>query len=74
MLAEPGKAPRELMPLQSGAQYVDPGYLVFAAERTLVGRRFDLSRGEVIGEPFSIADSIGYFFSTLLRKSRSTCT
>jgi len=40
MLAEPGTPPRPLMPLQSKAEYVEPGYLVFAADGALVGRRF----------------------------------
>jgi Tol biopolymer transport system component len=68
MLADPGTPPRALMPLQSKAQYVDPGYLVFAADGALVGRRFDLARGEVTGDPFSIAPSVGYFFSTTVAR------
>jgi eukaryotic-like serine/threonine-protein kinase len=68
MLLEPGVGSREVMPLQSSAQYVDPGYLVFAAEGALVGQRFDLSRAAVIGEPFSIADSVGYFFTTTVAR------
>ena len=64
MLAEPGTPPRPVMPLQSNAQYVEPGYLVFAADGALVGRRFDLARGEVTGDPFSIAPSVWYFLST----------
>jgi eukaryotic-like serine/threonine-protein kinase len=64
MLGEAGKDPREVMPLQSPAQYVDPGYLVFAREGALVGQRFDLARSAVGGAPFSIADPVSYFFTT----------
>ncbi|MBZ5558253.1 MAG: serine/threonine-protein kinase [Acidobacteriia bacterium] len=68
MLSEPGKASREVMPLQSSAQYVDPGYLVFAREGTLVGQRFDLARGALVGAPFSIADPVGYFLTTTVAR------
>jgi Tol biopolymer transport system component len=64
MLAAEGKPPREIRPMQSGAQYVAPGYLLFAADGALVGQRFDASRGEVSGNPFSIADKVDYFYST----------
>ncbi|HYK42818.1 MAG TPA: hypothetical protein VE007_10555, partial [Thermoanaerobaculia bacterium] len=64
MLAEPGKKPRLVMPMQSAVQYVDPGYLVFAKEGVLLARSFDLASGRVTGEPFSIAEHVRYFLST----------
>jgi serine/threonine protein kinase/Tol biopolymer transport system component len=64
MLAEPGKRPRPVMAMQSAVQYVDPGYLVFAREGTLLAQRFDLESGQVRGEPFSIAERVRYFLST----------
>jgi len=64
MLAEPGKEPRQVLSVVSGAQYVEPGYLVFAREGTLLGQRFDAERAEVSGAPFSIASSVRYFYST----------
>jgi serine/threonine protein kinase/Tol biopolymer transport system component len=64
LLADPGKASRDLLPLQSNVQYVEPGYLVFVRESALVGQRFDLVREEVIGAPFSIADPVSYFLTT----------
>ena len=64
MLAEPGKKPRLVMAMQSAVQYVDPGYLVFAREGTLLAQRFDLESGRVRGEPFSIAERVRYFLST----------
>ena len=64
MLAEPGKKPRLVMTMQSAVQYVDPGYLVFAREGTLLAQRFDSKSGRVTGEPFSIAERVRYFLST----------
>jgi serine/threonine protein kinase len=64
MLAEPGKAPRALMSMQSTVQYVDPGFLVFARDGVLLGQRFDPEGGRVVGEPFSIAGSVRYFLSS----------
>jgi Tol biopolymer transport system component len=74
MFAEPGKAPRAVMPLQSPAQYVDPGYLVFAAEGNLLGQRFDVARGVVSGAPFSIAESVSYFFTTTVARFSTSRT
>ncbi len=64
MLGQAGKAARPVLPAISSAQYVDPGYLVFAREGTLLGQRFDLATGRVTGEPFSIAEPVRYFFSS----------
>jgi Tol biopolymer transport system component len=64
MLAEPGKRPRPVMPVESAVQYVDPGYLVFAREGALLAQRFDADSGRVVGEPFSIAERVRYFAST----------
>ena len=64
MLAEPGKRPRLIAPMQSAVQYVDPGYLVFAREGALLAQRFDPGSGRLMGEPFSIAESVRYFQST----------
>ena len=64
MLAEPEKQPRPIMAMESTVQYVDPGYLVFAREGTLLAQRFDPGSGRVTGEPFSIAEHVRYFFST----------
>ncbi|HYK42328.1 MAG TPA: protein kinase, partial [Thermoanaerobaculia bacterium] len=64
MLAEPGKSPRPVMPLDSAAQYADPGYLLFAREGALLGQRFDAKTGQTSGEPFSVAERVRYFLST----------
>jgi Tol biopolymer transport system component len=68
MLAEAGKTPRDVMPVQSSVQYVDPGYLVFGREGALVGQRFDLGQGAVVGAPFSIADPLSYFITTTVAR------
>ena len=64
MLAEPGKPPRLVLAAASSVQYVDPGYLVFVKEGSLLAQRFDARSGMVSGVPFSIADHVRYFMST----------
>ena len=68
MVFEPGAGAKYVMPLESSAQYVEPGYLVFAAEGALVGQRFDAARAAVAGAPFSIADAVGYFRTTTVAR------
>jgi Tol biopolymer transport system component len=64
MLAQPGKPPRAVTRIASFFQYVDPGYLVFSREGTLVAQRFDWKSGRVSGEPISVAERVRYFYST----------
>ncbi|HXM78151.1 MAG TPA: hypothetical protein VOA00_02870, partial [Thermoanaerobaculia bacterium] len=64
MLAEPGKTPHELMPIQSMARYVDPGFLVFTREEGLLAQRFDSNAGRIQGEAFSIAPKVRTFRAT----------
>ncbi len=64
MLFDPGKAPRSILGVRSLAQYVDPGYLVFARDGALLGQRFDPDEGRLTGTPFSIAPEVSYVFST----------
>ena len=64
MLGQSGKQSRPVLPVVSGVQYVDPGYLVFVREGTLLGQRFDVASGRVTGEPFSIAEPVRYFLSS----------
>jgi eukaryotic-like serine/threonine-protein kinase len=68
MRADPGAAPREVMPMQSSVQYVDPGILLFARESALVGQRFDLDRGAAVGPPFSVAQPLSYSFTTTVAR------
>ena len=64
MLGESGKDPRVIMPIESNAQYVEPGVLVFARGGALVGQAFEATTGQVAGEPFAIAESVRFFLST----------
>jgi eukaryotic-like serine/threonine-protein kinase len=40
------------------ASYAPPGYLLFMRQRTLFAQRFDAKRGELSGDPVSVADSV----------------
>ena len=61
MLGEPGAASREVRASDSFAQYVAPGYLVFARDGTLLAQRFDAAAGRVTGEPSAIAQPVASF-------------
>ena len=50
--------------MDSNAQFVEPGYLVFAKDGTLVAQRFDPAAGEVTGRLLPVADSVSFFLST----------
>ncbi|MEE8367120.1 MAG: protein kinase, partial [Thermoanaerobaculia bacterium] len=41
------------------ARYVEPGYLLFQRETTLLAQAFDLERLETVSEPFSIQERVG---------------
>jgi serine/threonine protein kinase len=61
MLGEPGAASREVLASDSFAQYVAPGYLVFARDGTLLAQRFDATTGRVTAEPSAIAQPVASF-------------
>jgi dipeptidyl aminopeptidase/acylaminoacyl peptidase len=42
----------------TGAQFVAPDWLLFVHRGTLVAQRLDLARGELTGEPVSVADQV----------------
>ena len=63
MFSPPEGPARPLFSMLSRVEYVDPGYLVFVKDGTLLAQRFDTRSGMVSGEPFSIADSVGYYLS-----------
>ena len=64
MLVEPGKPPRAVTSIASFFQYMEPGFLVYSREGTLVAQRFDWKSGRVSGEPVSVAERVRYFYST----------
>ena len=64
MLGESGKEPQLIGPIESNAQFVKPGTLVYARGGALVGQPFDPTNGQLSGEPFAIAGAVRYFLST----------
>jgi Tol biopolymer transport system component len=63
-LAEPGAPTRDLLAVSSNAEYVDPGFLVYSRDGTLVASRFDAAAVRLIGEPMVLAEPVRYFGST----------
>ena len=51
---------RRLMPIESKAVYVEPGYLLYLRNRTLMARPFDANRLEFTGEARRVADNVQY--------------
>jgi Tol biopolymer transport system component len=49
-----------LMPAESKALYVEPGYLLFLRNRTLMARPFDADRLEFTGEARRVAENVMY--------------
>ena len=64
MLAGPDDEPREVLRVRSGVQYVEPGYLLYVNDSTLVARRFDPVTTTLSGDPIAIADRVSYFRAT----------
>jgi Tol biopolymer transport system component len=56
--------PRRVMEVKSNVQYVDPGYLLFESDGSLVARRFDPVTGTVTGDQIVVSDTVTYFKST----------
>jgi Tol biopolymer transport system component len=63
MLGERGRPGQEIRGSDSFAQYVEPGYLVFVRDGTLLAQRFDADSGKVSGAPIAIADPVASFES-----------
>jgi Tol biopolymer transport system component len=64
MLSRPGEPPREVMPVRSRVQFVEPGYLVFVRDGVLLAQRFDVASGRTAGSVFPLAPRVDYFLST----------
>ena len=54
-----GKENRPFAPAQSMITYVEPGYLLYLRDRTLVAQPFDAKAMKTTGEPVPIAEKIG---------------
>jgi Tol biopolymer transport system component len=61
-LAVPGEAPRLVIEAASNAQYVEPGYVLFARDSALFALPFDAGTGRVTGDPFATGESVDYMF------------
>jgi eukaryotic-like serine/threonine-protein kinase len=64
MLSARGRTPKPILQIESSAEWTDPGYLVYAREGALVGRRFDDVAERVAGGVLNLASSVEYSFST----------
>jgi hypothetical protein len=58
------KETRVVARLESRADYVAPGYLVYVREATLIAQPFDERSGRLHGEPKPIVDGISHFTGT----------
>ena len=64
MLAEPDGQSTPIVTATSQAHWIDPDWLVFVREGTLVAQRIDLAAGQPVGEPVSIIGPVAYSAAT----------
>jgi Tol biopolymer transport system component len=64
MLAEPDGRQTSIVAATSQAQWIEPDWLVFVREGTLVGQRVNLAAGQPVGEPVSIVGPVAYSAAT----------
>jgi Tol biopolymer transport system component len=64
MLAEPDGRSTPIVSAASQAQWIDPDWLLFVREGTLVAQRVDLAAGKPAGEPVSIIGPVPYSAAT----------
>jgi serine/threonine protein kinase/Tol biopolymer transport system component len=50
---------QRLTSADSAGAYLPPGWVLFLRQGTLVARRFDSTRGELTGDPITVADPVG---------------
>jgi Tol biopolymer transport system component len=63
-IKRPGEAPKDVAPIDSQTQYVEPGFIVYVKEGVLLAQRFDWRGGRVEGSPFALSPEVRYFLST----------
>ncbi|MBI4474963.1 MAG: PD40 domain-containing protein [Acidobacteria bacterium] len=61
-----GSEPKRLTPSDTFGAYLWPDRLVFMREGALITRRLDIARGELTGDPVTLADPVGYDATFLL--------
>jgi Tol biopolymer transport system component len=54
-----GEEPKRLAANDTAAAYLAPDRVVFVRQGTLVARQFDVERGELTGDPETLADPVG---------------
>ena len=67
-----GVAERLTAASDSRPAYVEPGYILFVQEGALIARRLDVSRGQLTGEPLTLAQSTASVPSAAMGVSAST--
>ena len=55
------KDQKRLLSGNSSGAYASPGYLLFVKERSLMAQRLDVKNLELAGEPFPIAEPVGFY-------------
>jgi Tol biopolymer transport system component len=55
-----GGDPKRLTAADTAGTYLNPGWLIFMRQETLVARRFDLQQGVLAGDSLTVADPVGY--------------
>ena len=64
MLGEAGRPARRLLEAHSNVTFVDPGFLVFSREGTLVAQRVNPDDWTPVGESIAVASSVRFFLAT----------
>jgi Tol biopolymer transport system component len=55
-----GEPPTWLMAADSAGAYLNPGHVAFVRQGALVAQRLDLDKGELVGDPVTLAAPVGY--------------
>jgi Tol biopolymer transport system component len=64
MLYSPDGKTREVLPVRTNAAYVEPGFLIYGQDGTVLARRFDPATGQLSGEPIALAEGVTRFGAT----------
>ena len=64
-----GGEPKRLTAADSAGGYLEPDWVVFIRQRALMARRLDVARGELTGDPVTVADPV--LMGSLKELSRS---
>jgi len=59
-----GGEPKRVMASETAVQYLEPDWVVYIRQGVLMARRFDPVKGELTGDPVTVADSVGFEVSS----------